>query len=148
MADSNNELDLTRYDGHTPEPWRAVRPEVTPDGRWAVQQGVGTPRKWIAAVAPQPSDPVFPLSRETTEAAANARLIADAPKLLDECRRLRAERDAALAGLRFCAAVFSADERSWRQISKSIVDMWIQIARDVGVSPAAPPNTDRPEGGE
>lgn len=90
-------LDLSRYEGHTPGPWADYDMRRGPE--------VELPREESMFVASEASDlgsrrvitrirnEVSKLPLDDSD-AANARLIADAPALLAEVVRLRAERDA------------------------------------------------------
>lgn len=72
----NDVLDLSQFDGHSDAPWTVVDPEFTRPSRIGVASHGG------ADVYDAPL---------TDETRANARLIAAAPQLLEEVRRLRAK---------------------------------------------------------
>lgn len=75
-------LDLSRYEGHTPGPWKLGR-----RGRWR-QHIDGNNWYSLAKVVVFMKGPTGP--EEMYEGIANARLIADAPALLAEVKALRA----------------------------------------------------------
>ena len=64
-------IDTDKYEGHTPAPWRAVARNIHAEADWS--SGIG--------------DIIYASKRHGN--GANARLIADAPLLLAEVKRLR-----------------------------------------------------------
>lgn len=92
-----SDLDLTRYDGHTPGPWQigyddGSGPEniVATDGG---KKAAFARLRWGCSCCERRVEeyPLLPVEQ------ANARLIADAPQLLAEVRRLREESERRLA---------------------------------------------------
>jgi len=69
--------DLTKYEGHTPGPWDRTLPPSPAIVQWGARLMRGSAIHYAWVLSP-----------------ADARLIADAPALLAESVRLRAERDA------------------------------------------------------
>lgn len=84
MAD----LDLTRYEGHTPGPWSVY------------DQGVDDGPEYGAHI--QSADPMYDWVVQDITNRADARLIADAPLLLAEVKRLRDENKTFRAAQKSC----------------------------------------------
>lgn len=79
-------FDPSRYEGHTPGPWSAdASPHfwIGRDGSFSVGKKAGGEATVLASRSPFPG--------RANEMRANAKLIADAPHLLREVERLRAE---------------------------------------------------------
>ncbi len=108
MSDENKtEIDLTRYDGHTPGPWEASKPrmsllwsvlDIEADLRDGAKDLIAT--LYLGYAQASKNDPV-----EYERQLANSRLIADAPALLVRVRKMEAQ------CLRFARAMLNHDDR-------------------------------------
>ena len=71
--------------GHTPGPWSFCNPTIPPEGDWYIEDGQGRP---FASVFRDEDKHQTLYPDEIKAAAANARLMAAAPELLDALRGL------------------------------------------------------------
>ena len=93
-------IDTRKYEGHTPAPWRG---QVDTDGKTEFDEygSVWKGKDVIALVDDQACDEMFP--------DADLNLIADAPLLLEEVKRLReaiAKRDALVNSMNTATVAF------------------------------------------
>lgn len=95
------DLDLTRYEGHTEGPWSEPEFDCNPgDQGWWIRNGRAGSDEYAVAVTfyGNPRD------------VADARLIADAPLLLAEVRRLRVELDELRDGVEAAGLEYREDD--------------------------------------
>lgn len=145
-------LDLSRYEGHTPEPWAVGE---TRKNRGSIREwhetlihvsslsAQGRPDGNCLATVVLGGPGATSYRREDVE--ANARLIADAPALLVEVKRLTEERDALAEALRevlTSLAAFSLNVNLSASLNAAKDSGWVVLAR-AGRTPAE----DRKEGG-
>ena len=100
------QLDISKYDGHTPAPWRIVSPrtQVTKEYRNENEGKVGLamsewPSYGVAQVGPCSVRRYMNDSESKETWHANIHLIADAPLLLEEVKRQRKKIDALVDAL-------------------------------------------------
>jgi len=93
--DSTTPLDLSQFEGHTKGPWKLIETDEGHEIRMA--SAISSPGCYTSHHLIEYEHGSFPDTGhpdwQVQEAFANARLIAAAPAMIDEIRRLRAERD-------------------------------------------------------